>query len=140
MNFRFFSISSSNFAFFLRNFDEFFSGFRAKFQKRVRSVAFQPILRKRIRKLPKFQISEKFENYSILFNFIQSCPYTSSVLAELGATRLWSERRCRGRGRSPRESSPSARRGCTCPSPPRHRELAAFSRTRCKERIRSRQR
>ena len=40
MNFRFFSISSSNFAFFLRIFDEFFSGFRAKFQKIVTCAAF----------------------------------------------------------------------------------------------------
>ena len=31
---------SSNFAFFLRIFDEFFSGFRAKFQKIVTCVAF----------------------------------------------------------------------------------------------------
>ena len=44
---------NSNFAFFLRIFDELFSGFRAKFQKRVTSVGFQSILRKQIRKLPK---------------------------------------------------------------------------------------
>ena len=57
---------------FLRNFDEFFSGFRAKLQKRVRSVAFQSILRKRIRKLPKFlKILKIIQFYSILFNFIQ---------------------------------------------------------------------
>ena len=31
---------NSNFAFFLRIFDEFFSGFRAKFQKIVTCVAF----------------------------------------------------------------------------------------------------
>ena len=43
------------FCIFLRIFDEFISGFRAKLQKRVRSVAFQSILRKRIRKLPKFK-------------------------------------------------------------------------------------
>ena len=73
LNFRFFSISSSNFAFFLRNFDEFFSGFRAKLQKRVRSVAFQSILRKRIRKLPKFlKILKIIQFYSILFNRVLS--------------------------------------------------------------------
>ena len=44
--------SSSNFAFFCEIL-MFFSGFRAKLQKRVMSVAFQSILRKRIRKLPK---------------------------------------------------------------------------------------
>ena len=32
--------NTSNFAFFLRIFDEFFSGFRAKFQKIVTCVAF----------------------------------------------------------------------------------------------------
>ena len=48
MNIKLFSISSSNFAFFLRIFDEFFSGFHAKFQKRVTSVAFQSISRKQI--------------------------------------------------------------------------------------------
>ena len=35
-----FPFSASNFAFFLRIFDEFLSGFRDKFQKRVTSVAF----------------------------------------------------------------------------------------------------
>ena len=68
MNFRFFSFFSSNFAFFLRIFDEFFSGFRAKFQKRVTSVAFQSNLRKQIRKLPKILKSVKsIQYYSILF-------------------------------------------------------------------------
>ena len=52
---------------FLRIVDEFFSGFRAKFQKRVTSVDFQSNLRKQIRKLPKFL---KFVK-SKLFNFIQ---------------------------------------------------------------------
>ena len=50
-------------------FDEFFSGFRAKFQKRVTSVDFQPNLRKRIRKLPKFlKFVRSIQFYSILFN------------------------------------------------------------------------
>ena len=66
-----FSISSSNFAFFLRIFDEILSEFRAKFQKRVTSVAFQSILRKQllqIRKLPKILKSVKIiQYYSILF-------------------------------------------------------------------------
>ena len=62
-----FSNSSSNFAFFLWIFDDFFSGFRAKLQRRVRSVAFQPILRKRIRKLPKFlKILKIIQFYSIV--------------------------------------------------------------------------
>ena len=55
------------FEFFLRNFDEIFSGFRAKLQKRVRSVAFQSILRKRIRKFPKFlKILKIIQFYSIV--------------------------------------------------------------------------
>ena len=76
IEFPIFSFFSSNFAFFLRNFDEFFSGFRAELQERVRSVAFQSNLRERIRKLPKFLKILKINilNYSILFNFIQSCP------------------------------------------------------------------
>ena len=45
--------------FFARIFDEFFSGFRAKFQKKVTSVAFQVILRKQIRTLPKILKSVK---------------------------------------------------------------------------------
>ena len=56
-------ISSSNFAFFLRIFDEILSGFRAKFQKRVTSVAFSIKLiinlRKQIRKVPKILKSVK---------------------------------------------------------------------------------
>ena len=49
-------------------FDDFLSGFRAKFQKRVTSVAFQSILRKQIRKLPKILKSVKIiQYYSILF-------------------------------------------------------------------------
>ena len=48
---------------------KFFSGFRAKLQKRVTSVAFQSILRKRIRKLPKFPKFLKILQFcSILFN------------------------------------------------------------------------
>ena len=73
MNFRCFSCFSSNFAFFLRIFDESFSGFRAKFQKRVTFVAFQPILRKQIRKLPNILKSVKIiQYYSILFNRVLS--------------------------------------------------------------------
>ena len=49
-------------------FDEFFSGFRAKFQKRVTSVDFQSNLRKQIRKLPKFlKFVKIIQFYSILF-------------------------------------------------------------------------
>ena len=45
-----------------------FSGFRAKFQKRMTSVAFEPILRKQIRKLPKILKSVKIiqEYYSFV--------------------------------------------------------------------------
>ena len=79
LNFRFvFSISSSNLAFFLQIFDEFFSGFRAKFQERVTSVAFESILRKQIRKLPKIlkfvKIIIIIQYYIILFNIIQTDP------------------------------------------------------------------
>ena len=58
----------------MRIFYEIFSGFRAKLQKRVRSVAFQSILRERIRKLPKFLKILKIiiQFYSILFNRVLS--------------------------------------------------------------------
>ena len=49
--------------FFARIFDEFFSGFRAKLQKRVRSVAFQSNLRKQIRKLLNILKSVKIIQY-----------------------------------------------------------------------------
>ena len=48
---------------FSANFWWFFSGFRAKFQKRVTSVAFQSNLRKQIRKLPKILKSVKSIQY-----------------------------------------------------------------------------
>ena len=74
---------------FLRISDEFFSGFRAKFQKRVTSVAFQSILRKQIRKLPKILKSVKIIQYytdpnSILFNRVLS---GASPAADSGAPR-----------------------------------------------------
>ena len=54
---------------FSANFYEFFSGFRAKFQKRVTSVDFQSNLRKQIRKLPKFlKFVKIIQFYSMLFN------------------------------------------------------------------------
>ena len=53
---------------FMRTFD-FFSGFGAKFQKRVTSVDFQSNLRKHIRKLPNFlKFMKIVQFYSILFN------------------------------------------------------------------------
>ena len=65
----FFHFSRQKLHFFLQIFDEFLSGFRDKFQKRVTSVAFQSNLRKQIRKLPKILKSVKFiQYYSILFN------------------------------------------------------------------------
>ena len=85
MNFRFFIFLVEFCFFFCEFFMNFFPPHRAEFQKRVTSVAFQSILRKRIRKLPKFlKILKIIQFYSILFNFIQSCPY-SQVLAELPA-------------------------------------------------------
>ena len=68
-----------------------FFRFRAKLQKRVRSVAFQSILRKRIRKLPKFlKILKIIQFYSILFN---------RVLTQVPA-HVPAERAEAGRGRS----------------------------------------
>ena len=68
-----------------------FSGFRAKSQKRVTSVAFQSILQKQIRKLPKI-LKSFCENYSILlvFNTIHSCPEWGAPCrtSPFGAT-LW---------------------------------------------------
>ena len=64
IEFPFFSICSSNFACFLRIFDEFFSGFRAKFQKRVTCVAFSIKFAKTNQKFA--ENSEICENYSIL--------------------------------------------------------------------------
>ena len=63
-NFRFFSFSASNFAFFLRILDELFSGFRDKFQKTVTSVVFQSNLR-------NIMNCWKFWNMWKLFNIIQ---------------------------------------------------------------------
>ena len=61
------------FCIFLRIFDEFFPGLRAKFQKRVTSVDFQSNLRKQIRKLPKFlKFVKIIQYYSILFNRVLS--------------------------------------------------------------------
>ena len=48
-----------------------FFGFRAKFQKRVTSVALQSILRKQIRKLPKILKSVKIIQYYSLVLFIR---------------------------------------------------------------------
>ena len=52
-----------------------FSGFRAKFQKRVTSVVFQSILRKQIRKLPIFLKFMKIK----LFNVIQYYSFVSLI-------------------------------------------------------------
>merc|ERR1719261_716457 len=63
---------NSNVAFFLRIFDEFFSGFRAKFQKIVTCVAFSI---KFARTNQKFAENSEFcENYSVLFKIIHWCP------------------------------------------------------------------
>ena len=63
---------NSNFAFFLRIFDEFFSGFRAKFQKIVTRVAFSIKFAKTNQKFA--ENSEFCENYSLLFKIIHWCP------------------------------------------------------------------
>ena len=60
----------------------FFSRFRAKLQKRVRSVAFQSILRERIRKLPKF-----LKTLKIIQNFIQY--YSIVSLLEVTNEKMW---------------------------------------------------
>ena len=55
---------NSNFAFFLRIFDEFFSGFHAKFQNRVTCVAFSIKFAKTTQKFA--ENSEFCENNSLL--------------------------------------------------------------------------
>merc|ERR1719197_1886681 len=64
---------NSNFAFFLRIFYEFFSGFRAKFQKIVTCVAFSIKFAKTNQKFA--ENSEFCENYSLLFKIIHFTPY-----------------------------------------------------------------
>ena len=71
----------------MRIFDEFFSGFRAKFQKRVTSVAFQSNLRRQ-NKHSITEISEICENQYKLVTIIQY--YSILSLAATG-------------GRDPRE-------------------------------------
>ena len=58
--------------FFLRIFDEFFSGFRAKFQKIVTCVAFSIKFAKTNQKFA--ENSEFCANYSLLFKIIHWCP------------------------------------------------------------------
>ena len=64
---------NSNFAFFLRIFDEFFSGFRAKFQKIVTCVAFSIKFAKTNQKFA--ENSEFCEKNSLLFKIIHFTPY-----------------------------------------------------------------
>ena len=54
---------NSNFAFFLRIFDEIFSGFRAKFQKIVTCVAFSIKFAKTNQNLPKILNFVKIIHY-----------------------------------------------------------------------------
>ena len=61
-----------NFAFFLRIFDELFSGFRAKFQKIVTCVASSIKFAKTNQKFA--ENSEFCENYSLFFKIIHWCP------------------------------------------------------------------
>ena len=80
---------NSNFAFFLRIVDEFFSGFRAKFQKRVTCVAFSIKFAKTNQKFA--ENSEFCENYSLLFKIIHWCPYSGwSVFVKVGG--VWNNR------------------------------------------------
>ena len=65
--------NTSNFAFFLRIFDEFFPGFRAKFQKIVTCAAFSIKFAKTNQKFA--ENSEFCENYSLLFKIIHFTPY-----------------------------------------------------------------
>ena len=65
---------NSNFAFFLRIVDEFFSGFRAKFQKTVTCVAFSIKFAKTVTNQKFAENSEFCENYSLLFKIIHWCP------------------------------------------------------------------
>ena len=69
---------NSNFAFFLRSFDEFFSGFRAKFQKLVTCVAFSIKFAKTNQKFA--ENSEFCENCSLLFKIIHWCPWSPMVV------------------------------------------------------------
>ena len=64
--------NSNNFAFFLRIFDEFFSGFRAKFQKIVTCVAFSIKFAKTNQKFA--ENSEFCEKNSLLFKIIHFTP------------------------------------------------------------------
>ena len=67
--------------FFLRIFDVFFSEFRAEFQKRMTSVAFESNFRKQIRKLPKILKAVK------LFNIVQYYSFVSlHSIRNLGCT------------------------------------------------------
>ena len=65
--------NNSNFAFFLRNVDEFFSGFRAKLQKIVTCVAFSIKFAKTNQKFA--ENSEFCENNSLWFKIIHFTPY-----------------------------------------------------------------
>ena len=60
--------------FFLRIFDEFFSGFRAKFQKIMTCVAFSIKFAKTNQKFA--ENSEFCANYSLLFKIIHWFPYS----------------------------------------------------------------
>ena len=72
------SLPASNFAFFLRIFDEMLSGFRAKFQKRVACVASSIKFAKTNQKIAENSEIRLLvcENYSLLFILIHSCPYS----------------------------------------------------------------
>ena len=70
--------NTSNFAFFLRIFDEFFSGFRAKFQKIVTCVAFSIKFAKTNQKVA--------ENFAICENYsLPDALYTESASIFFGA-------------------------------------------------------
>ena len=73
INSNYYSIAKiSNCVFFLRIFDDFFPGFRAKFQKIVTCVAFSIKFAKTNQKFA--ENSEFCENYSLFFKIIHFTP------------------------------------------------------------------
>ena len=87
---------NSNFAFFLRIFDEFFSGFRAKFQKIVTCVAFSIKFAKTNQKFA--ENSEFCEKNSLLFWIIHFTPRSRSASSSgPRSSPAWAWRACRRR-------------------------------------------
>ena len=97
--------NTSNFAFLVRIFDEFFPGFRAKFQKIVTCVAFSIKFAKTNQ---KFAENSEFCEKNHYFSIIQN--YSLHSLFRSGLVRLWlSGARLRS---GPRGSRSQATRSC----------------------------